>query len=67
MNFKVRCISGGNNPLSEMTVDEIETGTLNSKESLDLAYKMITAADELLSNSGFDCDGTLSNFAESLN
>ena len=45
MNFNVRNI-GGN--YQEMTVDAIETGTLDKKEAIRLAQKMVSAAEELL-------------------
>jgi len=49
MNFNVRSI--GNN-LQEMSVDEIETGTMNGKEATRLAQSMISAAEDLLYGAG---------------
>ena len=45
MNFNVRNIGGD---YQEMTVDAIETGTLDKKEAIRLAQKMVSAAEELL-------------------
>jgi len=49
MNFNVRSI--GDN-LQEMSVDEIETGTMNGKEATRLAQSMISAAEDLLYRAG---------------
>ena len=62
MNFNVRSIGG---KYSEMSVDEIQTGTLDELESCDLAIAMINAASELLWNAGDEvssdaCDNAVS-------
>lgn len=46
MNFKVHHIC---NQLVEVSVDSIETGTLNGKEASKLAREFLRVADELLS------------------
>lgn len=50
MNFKVRSIC---NKYTEMSVDAIETSTLDKSEAQEIAFKMIRAAGELLHN--VDC------------
>ena len=45
MHFNVRTIGG---EYQEMTVDAIETGTLDKKEAIRLAQQMISAAEDLL-------------------
>jgi len=47
MNFNVRNIGGEYN---EVTVDAIDSGTINSQECRDLAMRMMNAASELLYN-----------------
>jgi hypothetical protein len=49
MNFNVRNIGG---KYQEMIVDESNTGTLDKRESIALAEKMIIASQELLHWSG---------------
>ena len=49
MNFNVRSICG---VYQEMTVDAIETGTLDKKEAIGLAQEMVSAAEELLRGCG---------------
>jgi hypothetical protein len=45
MNFELNHIS---KRLVEVTVDEVDTGIMNKKESLELAKKLISLANELL-------------------
>lgn len=49
MNFTIHHIGSG---LQEMKVDEIDTGTMDEQEAVDLACKMISAAEDLLWNCG---------------
>ena len=49
MNFNVRSIGS---KYQEMTVDEMDTRTLDKKESIQLAQKMISAAEDLLYHAG---------------
>ena len=45
MNFDVRSICG---KYQEVKVDEIDSGTLDTKEAIELAKNMIDAAEDLL-------------------
>jgi hypothetical protein len=60
MNFNVRTIGG---EYQEMTVDAIETGTLDKKEAIRLAQQMVSAAEDLLYGVGLrgnsDACGTI--------
>ena len=60
MKFIVRNIGGG---YQEMEVDEISTGTMNQKEAINLAQKIISAAEDLLYIAGLrvasDACGTI--------
>ena len=65
MNFNVRVICG---EYQEMTVDAIETGTIDKKEAIKLAQDMISAADELLYNAGLmvNCNAIVEDLDEYL-
>ena len=49
MNFTIHYIGNG---YQEMNVDEVQTGTMNEAEAIDLAAKMVSAAEDLLWNCG---------------
>ena len=49
MNFNVRYIG---NDLQEMSVDEIDTGTMDKTEAIKQAQKMLSACDLLLYGAG---------------
>mgnify|MGYP003650571299 CR=1 FL=1 len=51
MNFNIHHIGG---EYTEMKVDAIETGTMDSLEAAQLAGEMLDAASELLSASNID-------------
>lgn len=51
MDFKVHYIGSG---LQEMSCDEISTGTMTEKESINQSMKLVDAAHSLMTNNGIE-------------